>query len=215
MNVKSRSWMGIGVLSILLMSLLVTVGCSSGQRVTTQPRLVPQHAAASTQAINREQRTQTRQTYVGIYDFGGDDWSKAWEPRVPEPPRFNVSEAKETGSVPSLPGDTVRVRQMRGYRVQLANVTTEEQARSIESRARAVFETVYVIFQSPSYKIRGGDFRRRSDADQAAAEARRVGFRGAWVVPDRIRVYEGGRPPAAGSVSDDPSSTSTLTPAAR
>lgn len=79
--------------------------------------------------------------------------------------------------------DSVRIKRMRGYRVQLANVTTEREARTIEGRAKSLFSDVYVVFQSPSYKIRGGNFQRRADADNAAGEARRMGFRGAWVVP--------------------------------
>lgn len=186
------------ILSLILLAVLITAGCSSSAVVVREPRLVPQTVAASTQAINREERSETRQSYVGIYEFGGDDWTESWRPRVPAPPAIQMREENGRAST-EAPSDTVRIREMRGYRVQLANVTTEQEARRIERRAKPLFDEVYIVFQSPSYKIRGGNFQRRANADAAASEARRMGFHGAWVVPDRIEVREGG--PAQPSAS--------------
>ncbi|MFH0882578.1 MAG: SPOR domain-containing protein [bacterium] len=190
---------------LLLMGLLILWNsCTSGSKTLSQPRLVPQQSlAASTLAINREERSSTKQEYISIYRIAGDDWQPSWRPQLP--PEVSKVSGKANGDATTTP-DTSRygkLKRLRGFRVQLANVTDEGSAKRIEKRAYSLFKNVYVIFQSPTYKVRAGDFTRRSDADVAASEARRMGFRGAWVVPDQVNVYVGGPPPPARTVSPD------------
>ncbi len=189
--------------------------CSSRTETLRQPRLIPQQSlAASTLAINREERSSTKQQYIPVYRFAGDDWTPSWKPRLPEPaPAVQA----DNGGAGSARPDTSRygtLKRTRGYRVQLANITDEARAKAIEKRAHSLFKTVYIFFQSPSYKVRAGDYTHRADADAAANEARRMGFRGAWVVPDQVNIYVGGPPPpqtsavpnVAGSEDESPRS---------
>jgi len=186
------------VLLVLAVVLLVTGGCGSSSQMVSAPQLVPQQsAAASTLAINREERSSTQQRYVEVYKFGGDDWKDTWKPNLRKPSSTEPPKDVVSGIVQESKTVYGKLKRVRGYRVQLANVTEEGSAKSIERRAKALFETVYVTFQSPSYKVRGGDFTKRSDADAAAEEARGMGFRGAWVVPDQVNVWVGGPPPPA------------------
>ena len=75
-----------------------------------------------------------------------------------------------------------------GFRVQIGS--TQDLSAAVNERAKA--ETlltgynVYIIYDSPYYKVRVGDFRARYDAAQAANFIAGHGFPGAWVVPDNV-----------------------------
>jgi len=132
-----------------------------------------------------------KQNYFNVYSFGGDDWKEIWRPRVLKPSVVSTTHQKTSnGTSVDEVDKEIKYKRVRGFRVQLANVLSEDQATRIEERAKELFETVYVTFRSPNYRVRAGDFQRRSEADKAASEARSMGFRGAWVVPDRVNVPE-------------------------
>ncbi len=139
--------------------------------------------------------SDTPQQYVDVYASGGWDW----------PPERNISikraaplklaaEAVPVTTVsPASSSSTeeateVEYREARGFRVQIANVTSQAKANSIVEKAKELFSPVYLEYQSPNYKVRVGDFRMRSAADAIADSARANGFRGAWVVPAKILV---------------------------
>ncbi len=75
-----------------------------------------------------------------------------------------------------------------GFRVQIGS--TQDLSAAVAERAKA--ETiltdfnVYIIYDSPYYKVRAGDFRARYDATQAANQISTRGFSEAWVVPDNV-----------------------------
>lgn len=75
-----------------------------------------------------------------------------------------------------------------GFRVQIGS--TQDLSAAVAERAKA--ETlltnynVYIIYDSPYYKVRAGDFRARYDATQAANFISSHGFSEAWVVPDNV-----------------------------
>lgn len=75
-----------------------------------------------------------------------------------------------------------------GFRVQIGS--TQDLSEAIDERAEA--ETllngynVYIVYDSPYYKVRAGDFRARYDATQAANYITTHGFTGAWIVPDNV-----------------------------
>ena len=144
---------------------------------------------------------------VNIYIRGGDDWTATWEPVFRTTTEIAAPAVGEiAGSTPSIrsreeaPAGPQEVsapviRKVQGFRVQLANVLDKGQALWAQERANAMFDSVYIVFRSPNYKVRAGDFRLRSEADDAATRARAMGFRGAWVVPSRVIV----RPVADGN----------------
>ncbi len=75
-----------------------------------------------------------------------------------------------------------------GFRVQIGS--TQDLSEAIDERAEA--ETIltgyniYIVYDSPYYKVRAGDFRARYDAAQAANYINTHGFTGAWIVPDNV-----------------------------
>lgn len=83
----------------------------------------------------------------------------------------------------------------QGFRVQILAANTFSDAAAKKSLIRSQFPTdsVYVVYDQPIYKIRLGDFRSREDAESKLRDVIDGGYRGAWVVPDRILVYRKAR----------------------
>ncbi len=179
-----------GAFLLGLMLAAFFAGC-----VSTAPRqsVATTGPAAEEQSVEPvlTQQPEISQAYVDAYTVGGDDWTPVYNPeirRAGESLQQWIPQATVPESVPVA--DTVQTiaRQAQGFRVQLANVTSEASAMAFKEEATAIFDSVYVIFQRPNYKVRVGDFLTRSTADAAADSARRFGFRDAWVVPSRVWV---------------------------
>jgi hypothetical protein len=78
-------------------------------------------------------------------------------------------------------------RQVSGYRVQIFAAADELAARVLEDEARFQFDVpVYLSYDPPNYKIRLGNYTDKNSADDLRKEARRKGYRDAWVVPDLV-----------------------------
>lgn len=76
---------------------------------------------------------------------------------------------------------------IQGYRVQLVATKEEEQAREIKKNAMLkLSHPVYLIFESPLYKVRVGDCVNREEAKEILEEAKQNGFLDAWIVPSTI-----------------------------
>ncbi len=75
-----------------------------------------------------------------------------------------------------------------GFRVQIGS--TQDLSEAINERANAdtvlTDYNIYIVYDSPNYKVRAGDFRSRYDATQAANYIAAHGFPGAWLVPDSV-----------------------------
>ena len=136
-----------------------------------------------------------KQVALDIYTVGGDDWTPDWNPspqsmmrsnmkrfyeRLPQNKSISISETSDNS------GELQAPRMVQGFRVQLANVTDEELADGVREQALAFFDSVYVSFQRPNYKVRAGDYITRALADIAADSARVKGFPDAWVVPSKV-----------------------------
>ncbi|BFN36874.1 SPOR domain-containing protein [Fidelibacter multiformis] len=83
--------------------------------------------------------------------------------------------------------DSIMVR--RGYRVQIVSTQDVDQAENVADRAMEFFnQPVYIIFESPYYKVRVGDFLSDLDAMDVERKARQNGYPGAWIVPSDVNV---------------------------
>jgi len=99
-----------------------------------------------------------------------------------------------TDSVATTPVDSQIVEQepepefIQGFRVQLFSSTDFEEANMKKAEAEALFpeEKFYVVYDAPVYKIRGGNFRTRFEADKLSKRLGEHGYRNAWIVPDKI-----------------------------
>lgn len=83
--------------------------------------------------------------------------------------------------------DSIMVR--RGYRVQIVSTQDVDQAEIVADRAMEFFnQPVYIVFESPYYKVRVGDFLSDLDALDVEWKARQNGYPGAWIVPSDVNV---------------------------
>ncbi len=139
-------------------------------------------------------QTTSRQECFDIYAFGGDDWTPCWNPKVSfiqrihgkKPLNFPTSKSSPEDAEEQSSDQLKRPELVDGFRVQLVNVTDETVALKVKERALALFDSVYVTFQRPNYKVRVGDFLTRAKADAAADSAKIKGFPDAWVVPAKV-----------------------------
>jgi hypothetical protein len=76
----------------------------------------------------------------------------------------------------------------QGYRIQIFATGSIDEANAMRLTAvqRITEDSLYVVYDPPSYKIRIGDFPTRAEANQKLAPIIAQGFADAWVVGDRI-----------------------------
>ncbi|TKJ42341.1 hypothetical protein CEE37_01275 [candidate division LCP-89 bacterium B3_LCP] len=110
------------------------------------------------------------------------------------PPSELQSKPSTSASINESERDTAvsfETVEVSGYRVQLFTTNVEFEARSVEEKALIEFDqNVYLIFDSPIYKIRIGDCLTRTEANKLRQVAVKRGYRGAWVVQSKVTVTE-------------------------
>jgi hypothetical protein len=76
---------------------------------------------------------------------------------------------------------------VQGYRVQLAATTDENRARDLKKEAMLKLKAkIYLIFESPNYKVRVGDCRTFDEAKLLKQEVTGSGFPEAWIVKSNV-----------------------------
>ncbi len=75
-----------------------------------------------------------------------------------------------------------------GFRVQLLTTQNLSEAIGMKAKADSLLSNinVYIVYDSPYYKVRVGDFRARYEANQAVTFVTDHGFPNAWSVPDNV-----------------------------
>lgn len=108
------------------------------------------------------------------------------ESKLKEAPPETTQKDEEQQEEPS-----VNMVEVPGYRIQLLATDAEFEARAVEEKALIEFdENVYLIFDSPIYKVRVGDCVSRLEANELRRKAVKLGYRDAWVVQSRVLVTE-------------------------
>lgn len=101
----------------------------------------------------------------------------------PSGPVENASEPE-----PTKPPILTTNELIPGFRVQVGFSEDIEIANQIKNdlTSRLPDGNVYLVFETPYYKIRVGDFETRSIANSTVRMLMEIGYRDAWVVPDRV-----------------------------
>jgi hypothetical protein len=74
-----------------------------------------------------------------------------------------------------------------GFRVQILASKSMTRADSLsELLNTALDDSTYVIYETPNYKVRTGDYVVREDADKMRQKLQNMGYRSAWVIRTRI-----------------------------
>ena len=118
---------------------------------------------------------------------------------VHKDPRLDVFTAKQA-AVNKLTSKMTSSGQYRGYRLQLLNTGSREDAFKLKSELLQLFpaQKTYVLYQSPYFKVRMGNFMQKSDALSFRSELAKKYPQNAYIVEDIIEYTPG--------EDDDPSS---------
>ncbi len=75
-----------------------------------------------------------------------------------------------------------------GFRIQLLTTQNLSEAIGMKAKADSLLANynIYIVYDSPYYKVRVGDFRARYEANQAIGYIADHGFPNAWSVPDNV-----------------------------
>jgi len=84
-----------------------------------------------------------------------------------------------------------------GFRVQVLFTADIQQANTIRDTLSEELpdEWVYVVYDSPYYKVRVGNYAERSDANSTLRKLIDLGHKDAWIVPDKIIKNPPPKPP--------------------
>ncbi len=83
---------------------------------------------------------------------------------------------------------TVAPETVQGFRVQILATQNYEEISSVKNFLNSTFPelSMYMVFESPTYKIRVGDYANRYEAKQLLDTLFEKGYKDAWIVPDKI-----------------------------
>lgn len=74
-----------------------------------------------------------------------------------------------------------------GFRVQVLASKSMTKADSLSTILNSTLDdSVYVVYETPNYKVRIGDYVIREDADNMRKNLNNMGYRSAWVIHTRI-----------------------------
>ena len=86
------------------------------------------------------------------------------------------------------------LKQINGFRVQILATKNIETASLFEQEANERFQhqeqKIYLVFETPLYKIRIGDCKNRNEAELLRDLAKDYGYREAFIVKSKIQVSE-------------------------
>lgn len=106
---------------------------------------------------------------------------------VHKDPRLDVFTAKQA-SVNKLTSKMTSTGQYRGYRIQVMNTRNREAAFKAKSDLMQLFpgQKAYVLFQSPYFKVRVGNFPEKADAIAFKERLAKVYPQNGYIVEDII-----------------------------
>tara|TARA_B100000949_G_scaffold144243_1_gene126737 strand:+ start:383 stop:823 length:441 start_codon:yes stop_codon:yes gene_type:complete len=74
-----------------------------------------------------------------------------------------------------------------GFRVQVLSTQDLNEANHLMIELSSLFgNEVYIVFDSPNYKVRVGNFRFRGNAEKARHRIVDLGHRAAWIIRTRV-----------------------------
>jgi hypothetical protein len=155
--------------AVLLLAVLLLAGCGAGGDASREPS----RTAGGDPLIRFES------------DFRPSDHDT-----LPAPPPHTVgalSQGKgEPAGTPNPAGGEDEL--VPGFRVQIFATTDIDAAKAKKLEAESDFpsEWFYLQYDPPTYKIRGGNFIQRYEAERFVRLAVEKGFANSWSVPEKV-----------------------------
>ena len=141
--------------------------------------------AGSKEAVKKE----TAPTVNSKYDESFDPLTLNDDDIIIEP-----DDIAETGSQTNQSAENLQdenyIQEVNGFRIQILATDNIEKASLVEQEATDRFERkghkTYLVFEAPLYKIRVGDCKDRSEAEQLREIAKSFGYNGAFIVKTKV-----------------------------
>lgn len=78
--------------------------------------------------------------------------------------------------------------QYKGYRIQVVSTSSRSKAQDVKTEMMRQFpdQKAYLLFQSPNFKVRVGNFLKKEDAEKFRKQLNKVYPTGGYVVEDAI-----------------------------
>ncbi len=104
---------------------------------------------------------------------------------------LKTKNSSDTTRLSTVPPDTFAVAPpdtVQGYRIQVLATNDFDEAASVRNSLNSELPNlwVYMVYDAPTYKIRVGDYVNRSDAYFPLDSLVAMGYKEAWIVPDRV-----------------------------
>jgi len=119
-------------------------------------------------------------------DFRPSDYDQKPDEIIGEakPQAGGTEQGNPDGGVPGLREPEV----VQGYRVQIVSSPRMEEVRLKKGELELAFpdDWFYLTYDPPAYKLRGGNFPSRLEADRFMKLLAERGYRDTWIVPDRV-----------------------------
>ena len=107
---------------------------------------------------------------------------------VKKDPRLDVLSAKQVqvNKANALTGTA----QYKGYRIQVISTNSRDQAFGMKNTMQANYpdQKVYLMYLSPNFRVRVGNFLKRDDAENFRKEMNKLFPEGLYIVEDTIEV---------------------------
>ncbi|MBI3193530.1 MAG: SPOR domain-containing protein [Ignavibacteriae bacterium] len=166
---KYHTIFGIILMCILFLSL---VSVSTGLSLT----LLPQ--------AEKDDTTQTLKQFLNQYE-------KTFDPSVYQIP---ISISPASNSTRHQFADTLSMENVEltsGFRVQVLTTQEIDEANLLQDSLSTILPTewTYIIYHTPYYKVRVGNYSERHSANRMMRLLLERGFENAWVVPDQVVKY--------------------------
>jgi len=132
-------------------------------------------------------------------DSGSKKYDESFDPLKLKEPKLeffneesqqNLSRQINSGNRRAVPAEQEQKEQVSGYRIQLVATPNYQEVDSLYEQVKVDFEgeaNAYLVYDSPNYKIRLGDFEDRVHAETLLDKVKKEGFRYAWIVRSNIR----------------------------
>jgi hypothetical protein len=155
-------------LSSACLGAILVAGCSTGERAGRQTE-----GSSPNTDIRKFEKDFTPS------DYGPD--AAAHRAKAPD----TTGGSGEGGNGETAP---FAAEMVLGFRVQVYSTSNIDDAKGKKEEAESSFpsEWFYLQYDPPAYKIRAGNFLTRIDAERFRGEAMDRGFRGAWIVPEKV-----------------------------
>ena len=107
---------------------------------------------------------------------------------VHKDPRMEILSKKQASVNAAIKKASART--MRGYRLLIVNTTNRNEAMDAKTKIYTYYPELkaYLVYQSPYFKLKAGNFKTREEADRYRMELNDIFPKGVFILNDMIEV---------------------------